>query len=73
MTDVMDEFTHLKNASIGELNSRYQLLKTSAPVSELSDDTLKELMAIARILRGRTSAPTAKKSSSKIAPSLDAL
>lgn len=73
MTNVMDEYAHLQNASIGELNARYQQLKTSAPYDQLSDEALQELVAIARIMRKRTSAPAAKKSATKTAPTLDAL
>lgn len=72
MTDVMDEFQHLNAMSIGELHSRRQELIGSGPTSQLSDDTLRELLAIARILRRRSVAPAAKKAT-KTVPSLDAL
>ncbi len=72
MPDVMESFTHLKDKSLGELHSRYQEVKNSAPVDKLSDEALQELIAINRILRGRSSAPTSK-STRAPAPSLDAL
>lgn len=72
MPDVMDSFTHLKDKSQGELLSRYQLLKASAPPGDLSDETLQELLVINRILRGRSSAPTAKTPRAP-APGLDML
>lgn len=73
MTDVMDDFPHLNDKSLGELHSRRQELIGSGPVTHLSDDTLRELLALARILRRRSSVPTSKTKSAKITPSLDAL
>lgn len=73
MTDVMDEFFPLlEGKTLGELHSRRQELIGNGPTSQLSDNTLRELLAIARILRKRSSAPAPKKST-KIIPSLDAL
>lgn len=75
MTDVMDEFPHLNDKTLPELHSRYQALKGDGPSQQLSDATLKELLAISRVLRKRSSAPTAKVAVGKKAPppSLDAL
>lgn len=74
MTDVMDEFPHLNDKTLPELHARYQTLKGEGPSQQLSDEVLKELLAISRVLRKRAAAPTAKTSSKKAAaPTLDAL
>lgn len=73
MPNIMDDFTHLDGLSIPELHGKYQMLKGEGPSTQLSDEVLQELLAITRILRKRSTAPQAKKSSAKIAPSLDAL
>lgn len=71
--NVMDEFPDLNALTLPELHAKYQSLKGDGPSRELSDDDLKQLLAIARVLRRRASAPTSKTSTKKIAPSLDAL
>ena len=77
MSDAMDDFPHLKDKTLGELHSRYQTLKEgpkTGPNGTLSDDVLIELIAIARVLRKRASAPTTKTTKAKASsPSLDAL
>lgn len=74
MPDVMDDFSaKLEGKTLGELHSRRQELIGGGPTASLSDETLQELLAIARILRKRSSAPVAKKSAKTAAPSLDAL
>lgn len=74
MPDFMDQFKHLNDKTQGELLARYQDLKASGAPKDLSDETLQEMLAITRILRGRSAAPTSKKPSARaVAPSLDAL
>lgn len=76
MVDVMDEFPHHQNKSLGDLHQRYEQLKNGprdGPNNGLSDDVLMELLAISRILRKRSSAPAAKKSTKAPPPTLDAL
>lgn len=74
MTDLMDEWTSkLEGKTIGELFNRRQELIGAGPTTNLSDEVLQELLAIARVLRKRSSAPQPKKSAKAAAPSLDAL
>lgn len=75
MSDVMQEFTHLQGLDHTALLSRRQTILSASPdMKQLSDEALQELVAIARILRKRATAPTAKPSSRRAAaPSLDAL
>lgn len=77
MSDVMSEFPHLQDKTLGELHQRYQYLKEgprTGPNNGLSDEVLQELIAISRVLRKRSSAPQPKAASKKAAaPSLDAL
>lgn len=78
MPDIMKDYEHLNTYDDNRLFTRQSELKGSAPAgnfSLLSDEALQELLAIARVLRRRTTAPTAKSTSSKraAAPSLDAL
>lgn len=75
MSNVMDEFPNLKDKTLGELHQRYNQLKDGprdGPNGGLSDVVLQELVAIARVLRGRASAPAAK-ASKRVTPTLDAL
>lgn len=75
MPNIMDDFEHLNTWDDTRLLQRQAELKGSTPVGDLSDAVLQELLAIARVVRRRTTAPNAKTSSSKRAPapSLDAL
>lgn len=73
MTNVMDEFPDLKDKSIAELHSIYNSLKGDGPTRELTDDSLKTLLAISRVLRGRATAPTSKSTKKAPPPGLDAL
>lgn len=75
MADIMKDFVHLDSWDDNQLFNRQAELKGSAPAKDLPDATLQELLAIMRVLRRRTTSPTAKAASSKraAAPSLDAL
>ena len=75
MPNVMIDYDHLNSWDEPRLLARQQLLKESAPITELSDEALQELLAIMRVLRRRTVAPTARSTSTKRAPapSLDSL
>lgn len=77
MPDIMKDYEHLNTWDENKLFLRQLELKGSAPngnFSALSDETLQELLAIGRVLRKRTTAPTAKSSGKRApAPSLDAL
>lgn len=76
MPDIMKDFTHLDTWSDDQLFNRQAEIKASVEtLSSLSDEALQELLAIARVLRRRTTSPTAKASGKTraAAPSLDAL
>lgn len=76
MSDVMSEFPHLNDKTLGELHQRYQLLKDgpkTGPNGGHADEVLQELVAIARVLRKRSSAPTTKAKTAKAATTLDSL
>lgn len=75
MPDIMQDFKHLETFSDAALFERQTVLKNSSGgnMEALSDDALQELLAIARVLRRRTTAPKAKSSSRAAAPTLDAL
>lgn len=78
MPDIMKDYDHLNTWDEPKLFARQQELKGSLKPGEtfadLSDEYLQELLAINRVLRKRTTAPTAKPSSKRApAPSLDAL
>jgi hypothetical protein len=76
MTDVMADFPHLQDKSLGDLHQRYEQLKNGprdGPNGGLADSVLQELIAISRVLRKRSAAPLAKASRKAAAPSLDAL
>ena len=74
MSDIMKDFTHLDTWDDNKLFNRQAELKASADLKQLSDDVLQELLAIMRVLRRRTTSPTAKASAKRApAPSLDAL
>lgn len=78
MSDVMQDYPHLNDLSQPALHQRYQQLKERKhPLTgAIDDDTLKELIVLARILRGRASAPTAKPKgggTAKNVPTLDSL
>lgn len=74
MPDMMKDFEHLKSFETTALMDRRSTLISSGPPAQLPDETLQELLAIARILRTRTVAPKAPGTGGKkIAPTLDAL
>lgn len=74
MSNVMEEFPELNDKTQPELYARYQQLKGDGPTRELDDETLKELLAISRVLRKRATAPTTKTAAKKAPPpGLDAL
>lgn len=78
MPDIMKDYEHLNSWDENKLLIRQMELKATAPngnYGQLSDETLQELLAIGRVLRKRTTAPTAKSAAGKRAPapSLDAL
>ena len=75
MADIMKDFTHLDSWDDNKLFNRQAELKATAPVAtQLSDEVLVELLAIMRVLRKRTTSPTAKAATKRApAPSLDAL
>jgi hypothetical protein len=78
MSNVMDEFTHLNDCTAVQLFERRSNLIGQAPDGNfklLSDDVLRELVAIARILRKKVSpaatrTPAARK---PLVPTLDSL
>jgi len=73
MPDLMKDYEHLKQWETTQLLDRRMALNVGDP-REFSDETLQELLAIARILRTRTVAPKAATGGKKaIAPTLDAL
>lgn len=74
MPNVVEEFPHLNDLTQDQLYQRRTSLIGSAPqgdYKQLTDDALKELVVIARVLRRRTSAPTS--AGKKVAPSLGML
>lgn len=76
MPDLMKDFEHLKAMETTALMDRRSILLASAPNNdprEHSDETLQEMLAIARILRTRTVAPKAAPGKRAVAPTLDAL
>jgi len=77
MTNVMDGFRHLDSMTPVDLLSRRSTLIGAAPngdYRQLSDESLQELVAIARVLRRKSSPATATKSRQKdMIPTLDAL
>lgn len=78
MPDIMIDYAHLNSWDENKLFNRQSELKGSVAPGDfgrLSDEALQELLAIARVLRKRTTSPSAKISSGKRAPapSLDAL
>ena len=71
MTDFMEEFRGHNDLSVPQIHQRYQQIKIATDAAgKLTDDQLRELCALARILRKRSSAPTAK---TKVRPRLVAL
>ena len=76
---VMDEFSHLNDLSPVQLFERRSTLIGAAPDGNfklLSDDSLRELVAIARILRKKVSPAAAAKAASHrkpLVPSADML
>lgn len=75
MPDLMKDFEHLKALETTALMDRRSvLLASESDPRNHSDETLQEMLAIARILRTRTVAPKAATGSKRaIAPTLDAL
>lgn len=76
MPNIMTDFEHLKSWDSLKLFARQSELKGLAPNGDMrqqSDAALIELLAIARILRTRTSAPKVASSKKAAAPTLDAL
>lgn len=76
MPNIMTDFEHLKGWDSLKLFARQAELKGLAPNGDMrqqSDAALIELLAIARILRTRTSAPKVASSKKASAPTLDAL
>lgn len=79
MSNAMDEFAHLNDYTPVQLFERRSTLIGAAPEGNfklLSDDNLRELVAIARILRKKVSpAAAAKNAASRkpMVPSLDNL
>jgi len=79
MTNVMDEYAHLNDMSTTALFDRRSALIGSAPDGNfklLSDDALRELVAIARILRKKVSPAAATKvaaSRKPLVPSIESL
>jgi hypothetical protein len=73
MSDVMEAYPHLNELTVPQIHARYQELKGDGNGANLPDETLRELLALARILRKRSAAPSARKTSSKTVPTLDAL
>ena len=73
MPNLMTDFEHLKAIDTLRLMERRETLKASAPPESLSDESLIELLAIARILRTRTVAPKVSGAGKKVPANLDAL
>jgi len=77
MSNVMDSFVHLDSMSPTDLLSRRSTLIGSAPngdYKKLTDEALQELVAIARVLRRKSSPATSTKSRQKdMVPTLDAI
>ena len=76
MPDVMDEFPHLKDWETFKLHARYSELRGDPTAAEPKTDLhLRELVCLARILRGRASTTNESKpkADKKTIPSLDAL
>jgi hypothetical protein len=77
VSNVMDDFRHLETMSPTDLLSRRSTLIGSAPngdYKKLPDETLQELIAIARVLRRKSSPATSTKSRQKdMVPTLDAI
>lgn len=71
MTDAMAQFEALQAMTTDALHARREELNRLPEPKD--DDTLIELVAILRTLRKRTSTPVAKKSYTKVSPTLDAL
>lgn len=73
MPNIMTDFEHLKSRDDTSLLTRRRDLLASAPLNQLSDEVLVELLAIARILRTRTVSPKLVGTKKAVAPTLDAL
>lgn len=77
MPDIMQDFAQLNDLTQEQLFLRRQQIVGNYPdgnYAKMTDENLQELLAIARVLRKRTSAPTRGSSGrAKVTPSLDAL
>jgi hypothetical protein len=79
MSNAMDEFAHLNDLTAVQLFERRSNLIGQAPDGNfklLTDDNLRELVAIARILRKKVSPAAAAKNAAArkpMVPSLDSL
>jgi len=77
MSNLMDSFKHLDEMSPAQLFERRANLIGAAPngdYKKLSDEALQELVAIARVLRRKSSPATSTKSRTKdMVPTLDAI
>ena len=77
MPDIMQDFTSLNDLTQEQLFLRRATITGTYPdgnYAKMSEEHLQELLAIARVLRKRTSAPTRGSTGrAKVTPSLDAL
>ena len=78
MSNVMDEFAHLNDCTPVQLFERRSTLIGEAPNGNfklLSDNSLRELVAIARILRKKVSPAATRTTTSRkpLVPTLDSL
>jgi hypothetical protein len=75
MPDLMKDYEHLKGYETTALmDRRAALLASESDPRKHSDETLQEMLAIARILRTRTVSPKSATGNKRaIAPTLDAL
>ena len=77
MPNVMDAFIHLNGWETEALHRRRAELIGTPPRTDLTDDSLRELMCISRLLRDRASISRKSEGSSasvrKVSPSLDML
>jgi len=78
MSNVMDDFLHLNDCTAVQLFERRSTLIGQAPDGNfklLSDDSLRELVAIARILRKKVSPAATRTSTPRkpLVPTLDSL
>lgn len=76
MPNIMTDFEHLKAKSTDEIFMRRQSLladRDPKDFKDLPDETLVELVAIARILKTRAAPPRVTSGGKKITPTLDAL